>query len=166
MKPNAIVYTSNTGHTETYARLLGMKIGLPVYSLDLAKKQLAKGTPIIYLGWIFASHVKGYKKAATRFNVKALCAVGLCETGTYISEIRKAERLPQALPLYTVQGGIDKQNLKGVNKMIINMLTKSLASSKSRTESDERMLILLKNGGSYVSENNLFELIAWYDQCK
>ena len=36
MKPAAIVYTSNTGHTRKYALLLGEQIGLPVYSLDEA----------------------------------------------------------------------------------------------------------------------------------
>ena len=29
MKPTAIVYTSNTGHTRKYALLLGEQIGLP-----------------------------------------------------------------------------------------------------------------------------------------
>ena len=30
MEPNAIVYTSNTGYTAQYAKLLGEKTGLPV----------------------------------------------------------------------------------------------------------------------------------------
>ena len=34
MEIRAIVYTSNTGHTEKYARMLGEKTGLPVYSLE------------------------------------------------------------------------------------------------------------------------------------
>lgn len=38
MKPNAIVYTSNTGFTEQYARLLGEKTGLPVYPLSEAER--------------------------------------------------------------------------------------------------------------------------------
>ena len=33
MRPNAIVYTSNTGYTAQYAALLGKKTALPVYSL-------------------------------------------------------------------------------------------------------------------------------------
>ncbi len=64
MKPSAIVYTSNTGHTRRYSLLLGDQLGLPVYSLDEAKSQLSDGCPVIYLGWIHASRVKGYSKAA------------------------------------------------------------------------------------------------------
>lgn len=41
MKPNSIVYTSNTGYTREYAVLLGEKTGLPVYSLEEADKKLA-----------------------------------------------------------------------------------------------------------------------------
>ena len=37
---DAIVYTSNTGFTEKYAKLLGGKLFLPVYSLEEAKGKL------------------------------------------------------------------------------------------------------------------------------
>ena len=60
MKPSAILYPSNTGHTRQYALLLGDKLGLPVYSLLDAAEQLPKDSPVIYLGWIHASHIKGY----------------------------------------------------------------------------------------------------------
>ena len=39
---NAIVYTSNTGYTAQYARLLDEKTGMPVYSLDEAEKSLLR----------------------------------------------------------------------------------------------------------------------------
>ena len=57
MKPTAIVYTSNTGHTRQYALLLGEQLGLPAYSPDEAGSRLPGGSPVIYLGWIHASHV-------------------------------------------------------------------------------------------------------------
>ena len=50
MKPTAIVYTSNTGHTRQYALLLGKQGGLPVYSLEEANSHLSGGSPVIYLG--------------------------------------------------------------------------------------------------------------------
>ena len=69
----AIVYTSNAGHTKQYAQLLGGKISLPAYSVKEAKRALAKGDEIIYLGWLMAGKIKGYKKANRRFSIKALC---------------------------------------------------------------------------------------------
>lgn len=44
-----------------------------------------------------------------------------------------------------MQGGMDKTKLRGINKFMINMLTKGLSSQTERTESDERMLYLVKS---------------------
>ena len=54
---NAIIYTTNTGSTERYAKLLAQKTGLPVYSLAEAKKRVFAGAEVIYLGWIMAGSV-------------------------------------------------------------------------------------------------------------
>ena len=110
----AIVYTSNTGHTAKYAKILGEKTSLPVYALGEAKKQLSSGTEIIYLGWLFANGIKGYKKAAKKYKISAICAVGLCDTGTALDEVRKANALSEEIPLFTMQGGMDKTKLRGI----------------------------------------------------
>ena len=63
----AVVYTSKTGHTAEYAKIIGEKTGLSVYALGEASRHISKGTEIIYLGWLFANSVRGYKKAAKRY---------------------------------------------------------------------------------------------------
>ena len=133
----AIVYTSNTGHTAEYAKILGEKTGLPVYALSGAQKQLSSGTEIIYLGWLFANGIKGYKKAAKKYKISAICAVGLCDTGTALDDVRKINALSEEIPLFTMQGGMDKTKLRGINKFMINMLTKGIDSKKDRTEEEE-----------------------------
>ena len=162
MLPTAIVYTSGTGHTRQYALLLAEQLGLPVYTLEEAAAQLPGDSPVIYLGWLHASHVKGYAKAASRFDICAVCAVGLCDTGTLTSEVRKATSIPVDIPLFTLQGGIDRGRLKGMDKLMISMLTKGLASQKQRTAQDERMLELLSRDESYVSLENIAEVLRWY----
>ncbi len=161
---NAIVFTSNTGHTAEYAKILGEKTGLPVYSLKEAQKTLESNTPIIYLGWLFANTVKGYKKASRKFKICAVCAVGLCDTGTAITEVRKANAMPDELPLFTMQGGIDKTKLHGINKLMINMLTKGLTSKNEKSEDDKRMLELLTHDKNYVSENNILAFMKWFSK--
>ena len=74
---NAIVYTSNTGFTAQYAKLLGEKLCLPVYPLNTAEEELAAGTEILYLGWLMAGKVKGYKQAAKRYRIAVVCGVGM-----------------------------------------------------------------------------------------
>ena len=162
MKPTAIVYSSNTGHTRKYALLLGEQIGLPAYSLEEAGSQLSGGSPVIYLGWLHASHVKGYAKAARRFDLRAVCAVGLCDTGTLTDQVRNATSIPEGIPLFTLQGGIDRSRLKGMDKLMISMLTKGPSSQKQRSAQDERMLELLSRDESYVSLENIAEVLRWY----
>lgn len=63
----AVVYTSNTGSTEHYAKLLGDELRMPVYSEEEAKKYLYTGAEIIYLGWIMAGKFQCRK---TSWNVQ------------------------------------------------------------------------------------------------
>ena len=162
----AIVYTSNTGHTAAYAEILGQQTGLPVYELSQAVKALPKGTPIVYMGWLFASSVKGYSKAAKRFSIKAVCAVGLCDTGAMLKEVRKAISLPEETPLFTLQGGMDHSKLRGINKFMISMLLKMLQKNQNPTEDDKRMLDLVKNGGYFVSPKHTEGFMQWYREAK
>ena len=160
----AIIYISNAGHTKKYAELIGEKTGLPVYELSEAKKALTAKDEIVYLGWLFANSIKGYKKAARRYSIKAVCAVGLCDTGTAIAEVRERNGIPEALPLFTMQGGMDKTKLRGINKFMIKMLTSALTSKKSRTEDEERMLYLLSNDKDYVCEENAALFFEWFSK--
>lgn len=101
-----IIYTTNTGSAERYARLLSQETGLPACSLAEAKKKVPSGAEIIYLGWIMAGSVKGYADAAKRYQVRAVCAVGMGQTGTQTDEVRKKNRIPASIPLFTLQGSI------------------------------------------------------------
>lgn len=163
MKPSFIVYTSNTGHTARYAKLLSEKTALPALSLTEATEKLAKGTPILYLGWLFVGGIRGYKKAAKRYSVCAVCGVGLCDTGALLAEIRRTEKIPAATPLFTLQGGMDHGALTGMYKHMIDVLIKFMQKKKNKSEGDQRMLYLLETGGDYVSEENLADVLRWYD---
>lgn len=166
MKPNAIVYTSNTGYTAQYARLLGKKTGLPVYALSDATEKLARGNDIIYLGWLMASKVKGCKKAAKRYHIQAVCGVGMGATGSQLEDVRRANRLPEKLPVFTLQGGFDMNKLHGIYKLMMIIMAKTvgkaLANKADRTSEENTMLELLTHGGSCVCEENLAEVLAWY----
>lgn len=162
----AIIYTSNTGHTEAYAKLLGEKTSLPVYPLDKAGKNLPKRSEVIYLGWLFASSIKGYAKAAKRYTVRCVCGVGLGDTGAQDKAARETSKVPDDIPVFTLQGGMDYPRLKGVNKFMIDMLAQSLVNKADRTEDETIMLELIKTGGDYVDEAHLSAVLAWYEERK
>lgn len=166
MKIDAIVYTSNTGYTRQYAELLGKETGLPVYDLSEAVKTLEQDASILYLGWLMAGKVKGYDEAVKRFEVEAVCGVGMGATGSQLQDLRKSNSLPAKLPVFTLQGGFDLQKLHGVYKMMMTVMKKTagkgLADKKDRTPEEDDMLDLLIHGGSRVSEDNLTAVLQWY----
>lgn len=134
---------------------------MPVFSLAEAKKQLPRGAQVIFLGWLCAGSVKGYRTAARRYRVAAVGGVCLGTTGSQTDTARKATGLSAEIPLYTMQGGMDYARLRGVNRFMIKMLVKML-EDKQRTPDEEGMLALIRADGDYVREENLSDLLAWY----
>ena len=143
MNAAAIVYVSNTGYTAAYARLLSEKAGLPAYDLASARRALPAGTPVIYMGWLMAGSVKDYSKAARRFSIRAVCGVGLGDTGAQDAAVRKAHAFAADFPVFTLQGGMDLNKLRGPYKFAIKMLTKGMAAKKNRTPGEDRILSIL-----------------------
>ncbi len=168
MTIDAIVYTSNTGYTAEYARLLGEKTGLPVLALDEAMTALAKGSTVIYLGWLMAGQIKGYKKAAKRYRVAAVCGIGLGATGGQDASARKANRVPDGVPIFTLQGGFDFARLTGIYRTMMKTFIKvvggQLEAKTDRTADEDRVLELLHHGGSCVDEAHLAAVLAWIGQ--
>lgn len=164
MNATHIVYESNTGFTARYAAMLSRKLGIPALPLAEAMKSLPAGTPVIHMGWLMAGSVAGYKKAAKRFAIAAVIGVGLGDTGAQDAAARKACALPAETPVFTVQGGMDHQKLRGPYKFAIKLLTKAMSAKKNRTPGEDRMLALLVNGGDYVSEKELAAVLAWAEQ--
>ena len=162
----AIIYTSNTGSTAEYANLLGKELHLPVLSLQQAKSKVSAGTEIIYLGWIMAGGIKGYKEAEKKYKISAVCGVGMGQTGTQLKELRDKNAIPQRIPLFTLQGNFDVKKLHGVYRFMMNVMVKTagkgLAAKADRTLEEDDMLDMMVNGGKRVSVQNLRAIVEWY----
>ena len=165
MNIEAIVYTSNTGNTEQYARMLAARTGLPVYSTKDAETALSPGASVIFMGWIRASVIVGYREAAARYAITCVLAVGMGETGGQLPELRKKNGLAESLPLFTMQGGLFPSKLRGMNAFMINFsrrkAIKVLKAERKRTEAQNAMLIMLSKGASFVQEKHLQKPLFW-----
>ena len=164
----AIVYTSNTGTTKEYAKLLSETISLPYYSLDEAEDKLKKQTEIIYLGWLVAGTIKGYKEANKKYNIRAVCGVGMGRTGTQVEEITKRVKIPEEIPVFTLQGGFDLNKLSGAYRFAMNAMVKisgkALQKKEGKTDEEEEMLDMMLHGGNKVSMDNLKDILDWYKE--
>lgn len=159
MKAEAIVFESNTGFTKQYAGLLSEATGLPLYERKGAK--LRKGADIIYMGWLLAGSVKGYKKAARKYRVTALAGVGMgSPTDKSASDVVKKYGASD-LPVFYLQGGFDKTKLRGLYKMMMGNIDNIITKKAQKTEDELRMLEVIKNGTGFVKAENLESIISW-----
>lgn len=117
--------------------LIIISVNVGWYSMKEAEKKVKTGAEIIYMGWIMAGKIKGYPEAARKYNIKAVCSVGMGQTGTQLTEVRAKNKIPQRIPLFTLQGTFDIRKLHGVYKMMMNVMVKTagkaLADKSDRT---------------------------------
>ena len=87
-------------------------------------------------------------------------------TGSQMTDVREKNAIAADVPVFTLQGGFDMQKLRGVYKLMMTMVAKTvgkkLAGQPQRSPDEEAMLVMLTRGGNYVSADNLAEVIAWY----
>lgn len=137
----AIVYQTNTGSTRRYAKMLGEKTGLPVYDIKSAKKKLLKNAKIIYLGWVMANNIKGFKEAEKCFDINAVCAVGMDAREAQIKKLREKNRLPYGLPLFLLEGNFNIQKLHGIYKILMSVMISSLKKTKTALRKMSKCLL-------------------------
>lgn len=154
----AIIYESNTGFTERYAKLLSSKLDIPAYTIAEGKKAVDKGAEVIFMGWVFANKINGLDKAKKQWSVIAAAAVGMNpKTDENTEIVRKANKLE--IPLFYLWGGLDNTKLKGINKIMLGIVRDSLIKENKPEYADA--IEVFKNGGDFVSEENLTELVAY-----
>ena len=160
-----IVYISETGFTAEYAKILSEKTNIPAMTAEEANKSLQEGSDIIYMGWLMASMVKDYHKAVKKFKIKAVCGVGMGNNGSQITEIRNTNKIPENIPIFSVQGGYAPEKLKGIYKFMMKIVVRSLVKNNmaksNRTAEDDDLLDLMLHGGSRVKEENLEPVLNW-----
>ena len=163
---DAIIYTTNTGSTEQYAKMLAQKTGLQAYSLAEAKKRIFAGAEVIYLGWLMAGSVKGYAAAAKHYRVCAVCGIGMGQTGSQTDSVRKKSVIPANIPLFTLQGNFNVKKLHGIYRPMMEIMVKtvgkSLSAKKDRTPEENDMLDMMRCGGERVKAENLSAFLEWY----
>lgn len=158
---SAIIYTSQTGFTQRYAELLSRDTALPVYNVADWDFLPAEGTEVVYLGWLCAGGIKGLSRVQKRFQVKAVCAVGM-----------SPENDPRAVaghnrvecPLFCIQGGYAPEKLKGMDKLVMSVVTKLIVrtqAKKVKTAEEKAQLEQFSKGCDFVDEASLAPVLAW-----
>lgn len=89
-------------------------------------------------------------------------------TGTQVEEITKKAKIPEEIPVFTLQGGFDLKKLTGAYKFAMNAMVKvsgkALQKKENKTEEEEEMLDMMLHGANKVSINNLKAVLNWYKE--
>ena len=113
-----------------------------------------------------AGSVKGYAEAAKRYQVRAVCAVGMGQTGTQTDSVRKKSAISADIPLFTLQGNFDVKKLHGIYRLMMEIMVKTagkgLAEKGDRTPEEDDMLDMMRCGGERVQAGNLGAVLEWY----
>ena len=147
-----IIYKSKTGHTERYARMLSKELNIPCYSYKDAK--VSENDEIIFLSYIYASKIMGLSKILKKYNVKVIIAVGaLAYSKDYLNTLKNNNNIK--LPLFYLRGGINYSKLNFFFRKFLPVIGKDLAKD------DKELLNLFKNGGTFVTKDNLREIVNY-----
>ena len=163
MNAQAIVYTSATGFTGRYAGLLSEASGLPAHPQEQAVKALDSNTRVLFLGWLCAGNIQGLARAARRFDVRAVCAVGMSPPDpAYIAKLRRPETLRET-PLFYLRGGYAPERLRGIYKPMMAFMTKAVTRAPAKSPQEKSMQEAFLSGGDWVSPEALAPVMNWLE---
>lgn len=122
---DAIVYTSKCGHTYIYAKALAEELNLPFYTRKEAKKNLPKGSAIIYMSWVKENKIVMYD-SMLRYHMECVCAVGILPaTEERLGIVRSVNQL--YAKLFYLPGGIKKKRLSLFQRFSLKSIEESLS---------------------------------------
>ena len=161
-----IVYTSNTGFTERYARHLAQILKCEALSLKDAISCVRKKSEIIYLGWVNAGKIEGLKKASKNFKPICVCGVGIAPPSDEVTVSLMDGNGLHHLPFFYLHGGFDYDRLRGGNRLKMNiarsLLKKSIDKKENPTESEKNLLVILNNGADFVDVDKVKSIADWF----
>jgi len=160
-----IVYVSNSGFTKKYAELLAVEISADCFSLAEAKTKLAQGKPVIFLGWLAAGIIQGYKKAKKLFDIKAVVGVGMGAVNQKVLDDLVRQNQLEGTKYFYLRGGFDFAKLKGLYKIMMKgaalAVIKPLEKKKDLTPEEAERLSDFKYGSNHVCKENLHEIVEY-----
>ena len=137
-----VVYQSSTGFTAKYAGWIAEELGCETKPFKEVKaEELAGYDTVIYGGWIMAGMISGYDKIKA-LNLKNMIVfgVGMTVPSEEVSvRIAKQNQIPEDRFFY-FEGGYAPEKIGFFQKMMMNMIKKSVEKKQEKTKEDIRML--------------------------
>lgn len=167
---SAIIYTSNSGSCEHYAREMSRKLAIPCY--DVKKCGLPKGMEVVYIGWLMNGKVSGLAGVLRDYDVKAVVPVGMgAPTDSSAKVCRSKNGLGEDVKVFPLQGRFDMDKIPVYFRPVMKMVNKSLVSrlegKSNLSAGDKATLEMAKNGkGEPATWDGILEVIDWVKEIR
>lgn len=163
-----VIYHSQTGFTERYAKWIAEAAGADCFALAEAKKKnLSEYDTIVFGSWAFAggiSKLKWFKGNMDKWAGKRLIA--LCtgaspmespDIGPFLQKnFDDAQR--EKVKVFYCPGGLNYEKMPAVSRLMMKMMLSSLKSKKDKSAEDEIVIKMLSS--SYdISDKKYIEPI-------
>lgn len=156
-----IVYTSNTGSTERYAKMLSEKLSCNCVSFANSA-DIDNEDEIIFMSWVMAGTLQDYAKVKETFsNIKAVCAVGMFSDEKRLDEIKEKNAVSEEL--FLLPGAFNLNNLTGMYKMMMGMAMKVIKAKLNESDDPKakEMAAKFEEGFDFVSEDKLQKVLEY-----
>lgn len=170
MKKSVVVYHSQTGFTERYARWIAEASGAHCMPLDAAKRADLSGyDAIVYGGWAMAgtiSKLGWFKKNIDRWPGKTLIA--FCVGGSpadspdvmpALQRNFTADQLAR-VSLFYLPGGFNYEKMGRVSKLMMKVFISSLQKKKDKTPQEEVMVRMIASSYDISDRKTIEPIVA------
>lgn len=164
-----VIYNSQTGFTERYARWVAEETGADCVALQTAKKKsLAEYEAIVFGGWACAgsiSKIGWFKGNMDKWAGKKLVVFCVGASPMEAPEVETAlkrnfsESELEKIDLFYCPGGFNYEKMSVSSKLMMKMFIKMLQARKDKTKEDEEMIKAISS--SYdISDRKYIEPIV------
>ncbi len=156
-----IIYSTNAGSTECYAKMLSEKLSCEAVNITKAG-DVSADEEIIFMSWIMAGALQNYAAAKEKFsNIRAVCAVGMFSTDDKLSEVKEKNGIEEEI--FLLPGAFNMNNLSGMYKMMMGMAMKMIKSKLKESDDPKAKELAEKfeEGFDLVNEENLTKVIEY-----
>ena len=161
---SAIVYNSMTGSCKHYAELLSARLHIPCHPFH--DSYVRSNGEVLYIGWVKAGRVVGYKSAASRMNIVAVAAVGMSPIGPGSIDVgRRANKIPDSVAYFPLQGSFNLNQLPKGMQLIMRCITKGIAKKLSKkgnlTAQEQATYKMATTGAGDPAEWDVSAIVDW-----
>ncbi len=163
-----VLYKSKYGNTKQYAQWIAEDLGFEIRDFSQFKRnEIDNYEQIIFGSGVYMGKMNKLKKALKLFSNKPItifaCA-GNAGVEKEIQDIKNNNFKPEELAFhhfFYLPGGVDFSKIKGLMKVMINLVRKMLEKKKNKTYDDEQILKGFTEPSNYVDKKHIKSIVEF-----